>query len=302
MATTLTDYFPIGTAQVATNDDWLHISPYFGCLSGVGVYGEEVADEFEVFADSTGAQVKVRAGECFIKGVYGYHSSQQTLTLGGTAPTSGQSRIDVVVLRRDLTNLRIEMAVVNGDPATAGSEVAPALTASSTIYEIPLAHVQVDYPGTTIAAGDVTDARLYARPRGMAIGEYKQTATVSGPAGYLPCDGVAVSRVTYSELFSAIGTAYGVGDGSTTFNPPDKRGEVLMTTDDMGSGDAGRLSSGFNSVAAHYGSESGDLTVGELEDTSVATTGGGQDVVITVTSNAIQPSGLVYTWIAARPR
>jgi microcystin-dependent protein len=41
------------------------------------------------------------------------------------------------------------------------------------------------------------------------------------PAGYLPCNGAAVSRTTYSRLFSAIGTLWGVGDGSTTFNVPD---------------------------------------------------------------------------------
>jgi len=44
------------------------------------------------------------------------------------------------------------------------------------------------------------------------------------PAGYLICDGSAVSRTTYSALFTAINTNYGVGDGSTTFNIPDFRG------------------------------------------------------------------------------
>lgn len=41
------------------------------------------------------------------------------------------------------------------------------------------------------------------------------------PAGYLTCDGAAVSRTTYTALFTAIGTTWGVGDGSTTFNLPD---------------------------------------------------------------------------------
>jgi microcystin-dependent protein len=43
------------------------------------------------------------------------------------------------------------------------------------------------------------------------------------PPGYLLCDGSAVSRTTYDHLFTTIGTAYGVGDGSTTFNLPDLR-------------------------------------------------------------------------------
>jgi microcystin-dependent protein len=46
----------------------------------------------------------------------------------------------------------------------------------------------------------------------------------SAPSGWLICDGSAVSRSTYSDLFSAIGTTYGIGDGSSTFNVPDCRG------------------------------------------------------------------------------
>lgn len=48
------------------------------------------------------------------------------------------------------------------------------------------------------------------------------------PAGYLICDGSAVSRTTYSALFDAIGTTFGSGDGSTTFNIPDLSGRVAM--------------------------------------------------------------------------
>ncbi|MCW8965596.1 MAG: phage tail protein [Candidatus Pacearchaeota archaeon] len=45
-------------------------------------------------------------------------------------------------------------------------------------------------------------------------------AGASVPSGYLECDGSAVSRTTYADLFAVIGTTYGVGDGSTTFNLP----------------------------------------------------------------------------------
>ena len=51
----------------------------------------------------------------------------------------------------------------------------------------------------------------------------------SAPTGWLLCDGTAYSRtVTYSSLFAAIGTAYGVGDGSTTFNVPDLRSRSAL--------------------------------------------------------------------------
>jgi microcystin-dependent protein len=48
----------------------------------------------------------------------------------------------------------------------------------------------------------------------------------AAPAGWLLCDGSAISRTTYADLFAAIGTNYGAGDGSTTFNIPDVRGRV----------------------------------------------------------------------------
>lgn len=46
------------------------------------------------------------------------------------------------------------------------------------------------------------------------------SGTASGPQTTLPCDGAAVSRTTFSDLFAAIGTTFGPGDGSTTFNVP----------------------------------------------------------------------------------
>jgi microcystin-dependent protein len=51
------------------------------------------------------------------------------------------------------------------------------------------------------------------------------------PTGYLLCDGSAVSRTTYAALFSVIGTNYGAGDGSSTFNLPDLRGQFLRGVD-----------------------------------------------------------------------
>lgn len=54
------------------------------------------------------------------------------------------------------------------------------------------------------------------------------------PVGWFLCDGRAVSRTTYSSLFSAIGIAYGSGDGSSTFNIPDFRGRFSRYNDNMG--------------------------------------------------------------------
>ena len=53
----------------------------------------------------------------------------------------------------------------------------------------------------------------------------------TAPSGYLECSGAAVSRSTYSALFAAIGTTYGAGDGSSTFNLPNLRGEFIRGID-----------------------------------------------------------------------
>lgn len=66
-------------------------------------------------------------------------------------------------------------------------------------------------------------------------------AGTTEPTGWLFCYGQAVSRTTYADLFIALGTTYGAGDGSTTFNLPDMRGRVAAGRDNMGGSAASRL-------------------------------------------------------------
>lgn len=62
----------------------------------------------------------------------------------------------------------------------------------------------------------------------MLVGSIYMFAGSVAPEGFIVCDGSAVSRSTYSELFDTIGTTYGPGDGSTTFNIPDLSGKVIV--------------------------------------------------------------------------
>lgn len=97
--------------------------------------------------------------------------------------------------------------------------------------------------------GGITRVNWYQRADGTPLttpisiptGTVLQTAVTAAPAGFLLCYGQAVSRTTYADLFSAIGTGYGAGDGSTTFNVPDLRGRVVAGKDDMGGSAASRL-------------------------------------------------------------
>lgn len=65
-------------------------------------------------------------------------------------------------------------------------------------------------------------------------GAVSMYAGSSAPSGWVLCDGSAISRSTYSTLFGVIGTSYGTGDGSTTFNVPDMRGRVAVGVNSTG--------------------------------------------------------------------
>jgi len=65
--------------------------------------------------------------------------------------------------------------------------------------------------------------------QGVNTGIVVPWGTASVPSGFLACDGSAVSRTTYSALFAVVGTTYGVGDGSTTFNVPNLAGRTVIS-------------------------------------------------------------------------
>lgn len=71
-------------------------------------------------------------------------------------------------------------------------------------------------------------ATIVGRGKGGMVGEVIMYAGADLPSGYLRCDGAAVSRTAYSRLFAVIGTTYGAGNGSSTFNLPDFRGRGPM--------------------------------------------------------------------------
>lgn len=94
-------------------------------------------------------------------------------------------------------------------------------------------------------------------------GRFAPVATVlsyagsTAPAGWLLCNGAAVSRTTYAGLFGAIGTTYGAGDGSTTFNVPDARGRSII-----GAGAGTGLTN--RALGATGGAETHTLTSAEM--------------------------------------
>ena len=95
------------------------------------------------------------------------------------------------------------------------------------------ANITVDAKGRLTSASSGTVSSIPA-------GSVQFFAMNSAPTGFLIANGAAVSRSTYSALFSAIGTTFGAGDGSTTFNVPDLRGQFVRGMDNGRGLDPGR--------------------------------------------------------------
>lgn len=120
------------------------------------------------------------------------------------------------------------------------------------------------------------DAATVGQVNGVVpIGVVVDFAGTVAPTGWLMCYGQAISRSTYDDLFSVIGTTFGVGDGSTTFNLPDLRGRVTAGKDDMGGTSADRLTNqtgGLNgdTLGATGGAETHALTTAQLASHSHA--------------------------------
>lgn len=92
-------------------------------------------------------------------------------------------------------------------------------------------------------------------------------STTTAPTGYVLCDGAAYSRtITYATLFAVIGTTYGVGDGSTTFNVPDLRGRAIIMVDGAANRITSASTNGANAdtLGGVGGAETHTLTEAEL--------------------------------------
>ena len=105
------------------------------------------------------------------------------------------------------------------------------------------------------------DADNLARP----IGEIKMWPTTTAPSKFLLCAGQAVSRTGYSALFAVLGTQFGAGDGTTTFNVPDLRGRFPLGLDNMGGTSANRVTdAAADTMGGSGGAETVTLTAAQL--------------------------------------
>lgn len=146
--------------------------------------------------------------------------ARSNLGLGNVDNTSDANK-PVSTATQTALDLKANLA----SPALTGTPTAPTATSGTNTTQI----ATTAFVTTAINAIQLTPA-----------GAVSAFAMNSAPTGWIKANGAAVSRTTYSTLFSAIGTTFGVGDGSTTFNLPDLRGEFVRGWDDARGVDSGR--------------------------------------------------------------
>jgi len=159
---------------------------------------------------------------------------------------------------------------VNGNSIVSTSDGDIAITPDGTgdVIIDGIKHPQADGNAgeflTTDGAGQLSFADVAASA--FNSGMLMPYAGASAPTGWLLCYGQAISRTTYADLFAVVGTTYGNGDGSTTFNLPDLRGRVVAGKDDMGGSSANRLTSALNgdSLGAAGGDEEHTLSTAQM--------------------------------------
>jgi microcystin-dependent protein len=172
---------------------------------------------------------------------------------------------------------------------TSGTRPSSGLIAGTMVFETDTGKIMV-YTGSVwvevVNLGTVSAAP--AAPVGSPIGEVTAFAGGSAPTGWLLCDGSAVSRTTYANLFAVCSTTYGVGDGSATFNVPNLAGRSVVGA---GTGYGNGIS---NSGATSYVTTSASGSVG------VATIGvaAGHGIVAgnTIVVAGVTPSGYNGTY------
>lgn len=211
------------------------------------------------YAVGTGSIAVYRGGQRLILGTDWAETSSTSISLTGFSIAAGEI-IEVVAVLGSASSASISAAA---SAAAAAASVTTALNAIATIPSmtggadtVPVINSTNNgwlyktasqlktflslVVGTDVLAPNGDGSALtgiITVPSGCIASFARNTA----PTGWLKANGAAVSRTTYSSLFSAIGTTFGAGDGSTTFNLPDLRGEFIRGWDDSRGVDSGRV-------------------------------------------------------------
>tara|TARA_B110000971_G_scaffold217182_1_gene253544 strand:- start:601 stop:1563 length:963 start_codon:yes stop_codon:yes gene_type:complete len=168
---------------------------------GEGVKSSSL-NELEVFADSTGMQVKAKSGQAMVRGHYYQNTAVEVLTL--TAADLSNPRIDTVVIELDPSANSIVLKVIAGTPAGSPTPT-PLVQTDAGVYQFKLAEVAVASSAITITAGAVTDGRTYlgaftGTVPGSAITGQITTATIDGDRLLNNIDTATIGQANVTDL------------------------------------------------------------------------------------------------------
>lgn len=217
--------FPEGMAPSAVNDSTR------GAMAAVAKYRDDIAGAIVTAGTSTAYTVASFQGFDSLAHLSGQMIAFTPHATNGAAPTLNVDGLGAKPLRMSPNVAPQSNVLIQGTPyvalysASDGAFYVQGIGGNA--YGIPLG-AGMDFWGTTAPSS------AFAFPFGQAI-----------------------SRTTYASLFTLLGTTYGVGDGSTTFNLPDKRGRVSATPDSMGGGSDPNRLTGSASMAASRNSIGG---------------------------------------------
>ena len=177
------EYFPFdaGAGSVVREDQWAKMAKLWCATGVVGGF----LNAFEVYADSSGMQVKVKSGAAWIEGFYISSDAVETKAI---AAASGVIRHDNVVLHVDWPGNTISILVVTGTPGLV------ALVQSATIWEIALADITVGAAAVTIDPADVADERTFAALT-IALGG---TGAITAGAALTALGGAPIASPTFT--------------------------------------------------------------------------------------------------------
>ena len=235
-------------------DEKGHLKFWSRTITGHVLYGQQVVPNGTL-------NMNVRISEGDIRIPYSDYAHMAwsegftTVSVATADPTN--PRIDRVVAYIDRSMSMTEADInnpgmlkyktVTGTPNSSPVKVSDSAVDTSVAGNpwVELATVRVNATVTQITANDITDTRTMAsiapEVSTTPVGTIFDYGGNTAPSGYLLCYGQAVSRTTYKGLFNIVGTTFGNGDGTTTFNVPDLRGRVVAGQDDMGGVSANRL-------------------------------------------------------------
>jgi microcystin-dependent protein len=168
------------------------------------------------------------------------------INLTNTVPINSYVAGHAFQFQAELTNTAAVTVNVDGKGAKAVNVAGVALSAGQIVAG---AWITIAFDGTDF------EMAVGATPSAVAVGTVMAWPMSTVPGGWLECDGSAISRTTYAALFGVIGTSYGVGNGSSTFNLPNYKDQFLRGFDASGTDVSSRTDRGDGTTSASVGTK-----------------------------------------------